>query len=303
MSRAVKPKMVKSKRTEVRPKPGAEVDADAVNQAMPPLFHLMHDVGSFGSLTSTTSTTVAAPVHQVIVQPSTPLNTASAPFSRDSHDFLNPTELIPSENDAVSLAVPSGHNWNCKFRLDLRAQASRSSSVSTIDMSKLKNPLYSYYFEDGVRRVDFVLVYSSKSDSDPEPNHTADNQVDAPVDVGRSGSDAGSLGSRSGRFGSMISNILVAATNKSHERSRLYRKQYEENLLQEGLQLEYAKDVRASGLRFVKVHATWDVMCRLVSRLIATVIALITHLIQLCGSDEIKNAYAPYGARMASAIT
>lgn len=75
----------------------------------------------------------------------------------------------------------------------------------------------SFYFEDAIRRIDFVLVYSK----DMSPSALARDQNSNP-----------------------------------------FRKQFESNLRDEGLELEYAKGGRQSDLRFVKIHAPWTVLVR-----------------------------------------
>ena len=72
-----------------------------------------------------------------------------------------------------------------------------------------------YFFEDGIRRVDFVLVYQS------------DQMKKGDKDASKKGA----------------------------------RRQFERNLMDEGLELEHTKG-NSSGLKFVKVHATWDVLVR-----------------------------------------
>lgn len=58
--------------------------------------------------------------------------------------------------------------------------------------------------------------------------------------------------------------VLVHANDKlsKDETSKMCRKQFEANLRDEGLELEYANDTRQSSLRFVKVHAPWSVLVR-----------------------------------------
>lgn len=77
------------------------------------------------------------------------------------------------------------------------------------------NSYNNYFFEDGIRRVDFVLVYQSDQMKKGEKD----------------------------------------ASKKSG------RRQFERNLMDEGLELEHTKG-NSSGLKFVKVHATWDVLVR-----------------------------------------
>ncbi|CAL1535293.1 unnamed protein product, partial [Lymnaea stagnalis] len=48
--------------------------------------------------------------------------------------------------------------------------------------------------------------------------------------------------------------------NKKTETAKQARKLFEENLVKEGLQLEY--DTRGTGVHFVKVHAPFDVLKR-----------------------------------------
>lgn len=165
-----------------------------------------------------------------------PVNTASTPFPSDKH-YLKP------DDGASDSTMVSGHRCDVilmKSR-NYQFQCSRKSSVIDVDhvAKSIANPLYSYYLDDGIRRIDYVLVYSRKLETEVEP-----------------------AVNKTGRFGSMISEMLFAVRERNFEKMRIFRRQFEANLREEGLQLEYAKDIRQTGLRFVKVHAPWDVLCR-----------------------------------------
>lgn len=81
----------------------------------------------------------------------------------------------------------------------------------------LNNPSHfnNYFFDDGIRRVDFVLVYQSDQMKKGEKDSS----------------------------------------------KKAARRQFERSLIGEGLELEHTKG-NTSGLKFVKVHATWDVLVR-----------------------------------------
>ena len=107
---------------------------------------------------------------------------------------------------------PSVSNmWNRERVIDLEGAQSDPAGWSNNSSSGFHN----YFFEDGLRRVDFVLVYQS--------------------DQMKKGDKDGS--------------------------KKAARRQFERNLLDEGLELEHTKG-NTSGLKFVKIHATWDVLVR-----------------------------------------
>lgn len=96
---------------------------------------------------------------------------------------------------------------------------SSPSGSTPVEMGNLGEPeshlhIKSFFFDDGVRRIDFILVYNKATKSPSEKD------------------------------------VIFKAC----------RKQFESNLRDEGLELEYAKD--RSGLKFVKIHAPWDVLIR-----------------------------------------
>lgn len=100
----------------------------------------------------------------------------------------------------------------------------------------MRNTIISNYFDDRVRVIDFVLVYH-KGTLSPAENEP-------------------------GAVKSVIGNMGLVA-KLTEEQMRVFRKQFEANLHEkEGLHLEYSRDVREGGLRFVKLHAPWEVLIR-----------------------------------------
>ena len=81
----------------------------------------------------------------------------------------------------------------------------------------MNHPPNSYFFDDGIRMIDFILVYKKEK--------------------------------------------FVKKTEKSDTNKKLIRKQFEENLIDEGLEFEHTRGTE-SGLKFVKIHAPWEVLIR-----------------------------------------
>lgn len=61
---------------------------------------------------------------------------------------------------------------------------------------------------------------------------------------------------------------MVYQGGKDHKdtQRKVLRRQFEKNLTEEGLEIEFSKgaaaDEAVAGLRFVKIHAPWDVLIR-----------------------------------------
>ncbi|XP_034054730.1 anoctamin-1a isoform X2 [Gymnodraco acuticeps] len=117
------------------------------------------------------------------------------------------------------------------------------------------------YFSDGRRRVDYVLAY----------------QIQKPASIRRQSSRFGdnnfirrlrrSLSMRSSRAPLQPKeDPEIAAqdqrTDYHEDDKRFRREEFEENLLETGLELEKDEATKISGIGFLKIHAPWNVLCR-----------------------------------------
>ncbi|RWS06314.1 Anoctamin-1-like protein [Dinothrombium tinctorium] len=120
--------------------------------------------------------------------------------SSSNHELLAPGEVASNINDTCAISIsPSKYD-----NIPMEPIGSRGDD----------HDVSSYYFEDGVKRIDFILVY---------------NRNGGPKE-------------------------------KLHAE---YRENFENNLREEGLKLEYTEDdQKLSSLSYVKIHAPWDVLCR-----------------------------------------
>ncbi|XP_054464988.1 anoctamin-1a [Anoplopoma fimbria] len=126
------------------------------------------------------------------------------------------------------------------------------------------SPLYPRlgpYFTDGRRRVDYVLAY----------------QIQKPTSIRRQSSRFGdnnfirrlrrSMSMRSSRAPLQPKEDPEIAAQKQrtdyHEDDKRFRREeFEENLLETGLELEKDEGGKIPGIGFLKIHAPWNVLCR-----------------------------------------
>ncbi|XP_042343284.1 anoctamin-1-like [Plectropomus leopardus] len=117
------------------------------------------------------------------------------------------------------------------------------------------------FFSDGRRRVDYVLAY----------------QIQKPNSIRRQSSRFGgenfirrlrrSLSSRSSRAPLQPKEDPEIAAQEQrgdyHEDDKRFRREeFEENLLETGLELEKDEGCKIPGIGFLKIHAPWNVLCR-----------------------------------------
>lgn len=145
---------------------------------------------------------------------------------------------------------------------------STSKSKESIPMKNLYaddgsplNPRLGPYFSDGQRRVDYVLAY----------------HIQKPSSIRRPSSRFGdnnfirrlrrSMSMRSSRAPLQPKEDPEIAAQKQrtdyHEDDKRFRREeFEENLLETGLELEKDEGSKIPGIGFLKIHAPWNVLCR-----------------------------------------
>ncbi|RXN09471.1 anoctamin-1-like isoform X4 [Labeo rohita] len=113
------------------------------------------------------------------------------------------------------------------------------------------------YFQDGKRRVDYILTYHIKKTSSSR-RHTSrlrDNAFTRTLRRGRAPpppapKDDAEVGSPD------------HSLDHHDDDKCLRREEFESNLVEMGLELERDEETKTPGVGFVKIHAPWSVLCR-----------------------------------------
>uniref|UniRef100_A0A9J8BPC2 Anoctamin n=1 Tax=Cyprinus carpio carpio TaxID=630221 RepID=A0A9J8BPC2_CYPCA len=113
------------------------------------------------------------------------------------------------------------------------------------------------YFQDGMRRVDYILTYHIKKSSSSR-QHTSllrDNAFTRTLRRGRA--QPAPAAREETKAGSP--NLCM----DHHDDDKcLWREEFESNLVEMGLELERDEETKTPGVGFVKIHAPWSVLCR-----------------------------------------
>ncbi|XP_065154051.2 anoctamin-1 isoform X1 [Paramisgurnus dabryanus] len=111
------------------------------------------------------------------------------------------------------------------------------------------------YFQDGKRRVDYILTYQIKKTSSSRRHtiHLIDNAFTRTLRRGR----GPPLPKNDPEAGSRAHNM-----NHHDDDKCLRREEFEINLMEMGLELEREEETKTPGVGFVKIHAPWGVLCR-----------------------------------------
>uniref|UniRef100_A0A674N6Y0 Anoctamin n=1 Tax=Takifugu rubripes TaxID=31033 RepID=A0A674N6Y0_TAKRU len=122
------------------------------------------------------------------------------------------------------------------------------------------------YFEDGQRRVDYVLTYHVKKPtggrSSRQSNLLTENAVTrslrrGPKHLRQHGRQ------RSSSAGVNVELGYSGETFSSQEDHKTFqREEFEKQLVDMGLELEKEEDTKVQGVGFLKIHAPWKVLCR-----------------------------------------
>uniref|UniRef100_A0A672KVH3 Anoctamin n=1 Tax=Sinocyclocheilus grahami TaxID=75366 RepID=A0A672KVH3_SINGR len=113
------------------------------------------------------------------------------------------------------------------------------------------------YFQDGKRRVDYVLTYHIKKTSSSR-RHTSRLRDNAFTRTLRRGREPPPPAAKD--------DAEVGSPHHSmdhHDDDKcLRREEFESNLMEMGLELERDEETKTPGVGFVKIHAPWSILCR-----------------------------------------
>ncbi|XP_067090055.1 anoctamin-1-like isoform X1 [Osmerus mordax] len=119
------------------------------------------------------------------------------------------------------------------------------------------------YFQDGERRVDYILSYQVKKphSSHRQASRLTDNALTRSLRRGRAHApSSSSSGTRGG--GDLEAGAQDQNQDCHEDDKRVRREEFEGNLREMGLELEKEEDSRTPGIGFVKIHAPWNILCR-----------------------------------------
>uniref|UniRef100_A0A8C4EFD3 Anoctamin n=1 Tax=Dicentrarchus labrax TaxID=13489 RepID=A0A8C4EFD3_DICLA len=116
------------------------------------------------------------------------------------------------------------------------------------------------YFQDGQRRVDYVLTYPVKKPSAGRSSRQSTHLLTENA-VARSLRRNQHLRHHPAQKARDSSSLLSSpAADEDHKAFR--REEFEGKLRDMGLELEKDEDTKVTGVGFVKIHAPWNVLCR-----------------------------------------
>ncbi|XP_053576547.1 anoctamin-1 isoform X3 [Bombina bombina] len=113
-------------------------------------------------------------------------------------------------------------------------------------------------FRDGQRKVDYMLAYTYKKSTGsrtPSKRTFHNNSVHG----SRSAKEDHQL---PGGTADLESAETEPKMDYHEDDKRFRREEYEENLMETGLELERDEETKLHGVGFVKIHAPWNVLCR-----------------------------------------
>ncbi|XP_048014461.1 anoctamin-1 isoform X1 [Megalobrama amblycephala] len=113
------------------------------------------------------------------------------------------------------------------------------------------------YFQDGRRRVDYILTYHIKKSSSTwrHASRLRDNAFTRTLRRGRHPPPPAHRGDAE------LGSPDHSADHHDDDKA-LRREEFESNLLEMGLELERDEETKTPGVGFVKIHAPWNVLCR-----------------------------------------
>ncbi|XP_075965982.1 anoctamin-1a [Anarhichas minor] len=117
------------------------------------------------------------------------------------------------------------------------------------------------YFNDGQRRVDYVLAYQIQKPSSIKGQSSSFGDNNFVRQLRRSMSIRSSRAPLQPKEDPEIA-AQKQPTDYHEDDKRFRREEFEENLLEMGLELEKDEGKKIPGIGFVKIHAPWNVLCR-----------------------------------------
>ncbi|RWS28853.1 anoctamin-1-like protein, partial [Leptotrombidium deliense] len=130
-----------------------------------------------------------------------------------SRPQLDATTIQMNDQKHNKLSAP-GHVDSFDVPIVDPPSPSKYDNIPLEPIGQQRNELSSFYFEDGCKRIDFILVYDTSN-----------------------------------------------GNNEKNKVYTQYREYFEKNLRDDGLLLESANDDHST-LRYIKIHAPFDVLCR-----------------------------------------
>uniref|UniRef100_A0A674BJP8 Anoctamin n=1 Tax=Salmo trutta TaxID=8032 RepID=A0A674BJP8_SALTR len=152
-------------------------------------------------------------------------------------------------------------SWSNK--LDVRYPPLSPQLLNSLAPEENTQCQHGLYFQDGERRVDYILTYHIKKPSSSRSNRQSSRFTDNAFTRSLRRGTA-----RLGRPPPPQPRVVpeVASQDHSmdyHEDDKRYRREeFEGNLRDMGLELEKDEDTKTPGVGFVKIHAPWHVLCR-----------------------------------------
>uniref|UniRef100_A0A7N4NI66 Anoctamin n=1 Tax=Sarcophilus harrisii TaxID=9305 RepID=A0A7N4NI66_SARHA len=144
------------------------------------------------------------------------------------------------------------HIINIRAIDDLGYLQSEGTLLNSLGVDPDAKCKYGLYFQDGRRKVDYVLVYHYKKTG----SHNILARV-LHVDPPQ-----GSQSLKQEPLPGKESSTDMTEFDHHEADKRARREEYESNLREAGLELEKDEDTKLHGIGFVKVHAPWNVLCR-----------------------------------------
>uniref|UniRef100_A0AAQ5YG42 Anoctamin n=1 Tax=Amphiprion ocellaris TaxID=80972 RepID=A0AAQ5YG42_AMPOC len=139
-----------------------------------------------------------------------------------------------------------------------------SPSPDNYDLFDDGSPLYPQlgpYFSDGRRRVDYVLAYHIQKPSGIRRQSSRFGDTNFIRRLRRSLSMRSSRAPLQPKEDPEIA-AQEQRTDYHEDDKRFRREEFEENLLETGLELEKDDGCKIPGIGFLKIHAPWNVLCR-----------------------------------------
>ncbi|XP_059206588.1 anoctamin-1-like [Centropristis striata] len=149
------------------------------------------------------------------------------------------------------------------MNVDFKARSSESIPMKNLyadDGSPLQ-PRLGPYFSDGRRRVDYVLAYQIKKPSSIRRPSSRFGDGNFIRRLRRSLSMRSSRAPLQPKEDPEIAAQNHCPDNSEHDK-RSKRQEFEEHLLEMGLELEKEERNTIPGIGFLKIHAPWNVLCR-----------------------------------------